>query len=64
MAAGKDADVSLTVDPRLLATFDVRTKTWKVLPDAYRVIVGQSAIDGAVAVTVNLDARTLVVGSQ
>jgi hypothetical protein len=52
------------VDPRVQATFDVRTKTWKVLPDAYRVIVGQSAIDVAAAVTVNLDAHALGVGSQ
>jgi beta-glucosidase len=64
LAAGKVADVSLTVDPRLLATFDVRSKTWKVLPGAYRVIVGQSAIDVAAAVTVNLDARALGVGSK
>jgi beta-glucosidase len=49
-----DQHVSLTVDPRLLADFDVGKQRWHVSPGQYRIVVAASATDSDVASDVQL----------
>ena len=60
LAPGESRAVSLTVDPRLLATFS--DGQWRVAAGAYRVSLGQSSRDLVGNVAVNLPARTLPAG--
>ena len=55
---------SLSIDPRLLATFDSATKTWKIAAGDYKVMLGKSATEIVETVTVHLDAQTLDVKGQ
>ena len=54
----------MTVDPRLLATFDSATKTWKIAAGDYKVILATSAMAPVATTTVHLDAQTLDVTGQ
>jgi beta-glucosidase len=49
LAPGMDQRVSLTVDPRLLADFDVNKQRWHVAAGQYRVVVGASSADSSLA---------------
>ncbi len=55
---------SVTVDPRLLATWDSASKTWTVAAGDYKVMLGTSAGDIVQTVTVHLDQQTLDVKGQ
>ncbi len=57
--AGRDGKVSLTIDPRLLATYDSASKTWTVAAGDYTILLGNSATDIVAKTTVHLDAQTL-----
>jgi beta-glucosidase len=57
---GETTDVSLTVDPRLLAVWD--GGAWKIAGGAYKVMLARSARDIGETVTVQVPARTLPAG--
>jgi beta-glucosidase len=57
---GQSRDVSLTLEPRMLAVFDGRSKTWRIAKGRYQLILAQDAAGtGASSVTLDLPARTL-----
>ncbi|MCO8167519.1 glycoside hydrolase family 3 C-terminal domain-containing protein [Pseudomonas sp. 21LCFQ02] len=56
LESGERQQVSLTVDPRLLAQFDVKAQRWVVAPGQYRFALGPSSIDTPVSVTVPMQA--------
>ena len=56
--AGKAA-AAIRVDPRLLATYDSVSKTWKIAEGDYKVMLATSAADIVDTVTVHLAAQTL-----
>ncbi|RFP09579.1 glycosyl hydrolase [Duganella sp. BJB475] len=59
LAPGESREVSVTVDPRLLATYDSRSKSWRVAKGSYKVLLAHSAGDaGAASINVALEART------
>jgi beta-glucosidase len=62
--AGESKAVSLSVDPRLLATWDEAAHGWKIAAGDYKVMTGTSAADLSPAVTVHLDAMTLDVNGK
>ena len=64
VAPGESHAVSVTVDPRLLATYDSASKTWNIAAGDYKVMLATSAADIAQTVTVHLDAQTLNVKGQ
>ena len=64
VAPGQSQAVSVTVDPRLLATYDSASKTWTVAAGDYTVMLATSAADIAQTVTVHLDAQSLNVKGQ
>jgi beta-glucosidase len=65
LAPGESKDVSVTVDPRLLAMFDSRSKTWRIAKGGYRVLLAHDAADAkAASITVQLPARTLDVNGK
>ena len=55
---------TVTVDPRLLATYDSASKTWTVAAGDYKVMLATSAADIVQTVTVHLDKQTLDVRGQ
>jgi beta-glucosidase len=59
LAPGASQRVSVTIDPRLLATFDGAAPQWRIAPGSYRVMVGESSADIRSEATVNLPALTL-----
>ncbi|WP_165189169.1 beta-glucosidase [Caulobacter soli] len=61
LAPGATTKVSVTVDPRLLATFDSKAKTWIIAPGAYEVSLGASSRDLGAKADVTLAAKTLPV---
>ncbi|SFJ21655.1 glycoside hydrolase family 3 protein [Caulobacter sp. UNC279MFTsu5.1] len=62
LAPGATTKVSLTVDPRLLATWDAKAHGWSVAAGAYTVALGASSRDTAAKADVTLAARSLPVG--
>jgi beta-glucosidase len=60
LAPGESRQVTLSVDPRLLATF--RDGAWHIAAGTYQVSLGASSRDFAQDVVVDLPARTLPVG--
>ena len=62
--AGESKTVALSVDPRLLATYDSASKTWTVKAGDYKVMTGNSATDITATTTVHLDQQTLNVKGQ
>ena len=64
LAAGEGKTLALSVDPRLLATWDEAAHGWKIAAGDYKVMTGTSAADLAPAVTVHLDAMTLDVSGK
>jgi beta-glucosidase len=61
LAPGANTSVSVTVDPRLLATFDSKAKTWNIAAGAYEVSLGASSRDLGAKTDVTLAAKTLPV---
>lgn len=59
LAPGASKPVTVTVDPRLLATFDGATNRWKIAGGSYKVLLGHSSDDIAATTTVTVPARTL-----
>jgi len=45
LAPGEEKRVTVSVDPRLLADFDVARQRWRVAPGKYHVEVGGSSVD-------------------
>jgi beta-glucosidase len=54
LAPGGSAALSITVDPRLLATFDETSASWRIAPGEYQVWLGESAADTGLAIKVRL----------
>jgi beta-glucosidase len=54
----------VTVDPRLLATFDVASGGWKIAGGDYKVMLATSAADVVQTVTVRVAAQTLDRGGK
>jgi beta-glucosidase len=59
LAPGARKAVTLTVDPRLLATWDEAHHRWHIAGGAYKVMLADSARDIRQTVTVTLPERTL-----
>jgi len=59
---GATKSISLTVDPRLLAMFDVTDNAWKIAAGNYRVMLGSSAKEIHETIAVQLQAATLPAG--
>ena len=62
LAPGASRIVTVTVDPRLLATWDDSAHAWRIAPGAYDVMLAASSRDIKQTVTVQVAARTLPVG--
>ena len=62
LAPGRAQHVIHTVDPRLLATYDPATRTWRIAPGDYEISLGASSRSLTSHATVSLAARTLPVG--
>jgi beta-glucosidase len=45
LAPGESQTVSVSIDPRVLQTFDEGTESWKLAPGYYEVLVGPSSAD-------------------
>ncbi|QBE61865.1 beta-glucosidase family protein [Pseudoduganella lutea] len=56
---GESRSFELAVDPRLLADWDSRGKTWKIAAGSYQVLLARSAGDIVARVPVKLRARTM-----
>jgi beta-glucosidase len=63
LAPASSADSALRVDPRLLATYDVRGHAWHVAAGDYTVTLSTSARDSGSSVTVRLPERWLPAGA-
>jgi beta-glucosidase len=59
LAPGASRNVSVTIDPRLLATFDNAARQWRIAPGGYQILVGTSSQDIRQTTTVSLAALTL-----
>jgi beta-glucosidase len=59
LAPGASKSVQVTVDPRLLATFDAASRQWRIAPGTYRILVGESSSDIRGTATVTLAGLTL-----
>ncbi len=59
LAPGAAKLVTVTVDPRLLATFDGAANRWKIAGGSYKVLLGRSSDDITATTTVTVAARTL-----
>lgn len=62
LAPGAAKPVSLTVDPRLFATFDEASNSWKIAGGTYKILLGHSADEITATATVQVPARTLPAG--
>ncbi|MDR7116075.1 beta-glucosidase [Caulobacter sp. BE254] len=62
LAPGATTRVTLTVDPRLLATWDDKAHGWSVAAGSYTVALGASSRDTAAKADVTVAARSLPVG--
>ena len=40
LAPGEDRQVAVSIDPRLLATFEEAARLWRIRPDAYQLTPG------------------------
>jgi len=59
LAPGESREVTVTVDPRLLATWDDAGHQWKIAPGTYQVMLASSARDTKATVNVQLKGGTL-----
>ena len=56
LAPGGSAALSITVDPRLLSTYDEGAAGWRIAPGMYDVWLGESAADTSLSAEVSLSA--------
>ena len=56
LAPGASATLSITVDPRVLATFDEAGASWRTAPGTYEVWLGESAADTKLSAELRLSA--------
>lgn len=56
LAPGGSARLSMTLDPRLLSTFDEASQSWRIAPGTYEVWLGESATDVVLSAEVQLSA--------
>lgn len=56
LAPGTSETVTVPIDPRLLATFDVATRQWRIAAGSYTATLATSAADPVQTVTIRLDA--------
>jgi beta-glucosidase len=62
---GASVSASIVVDPRLLATFESASRTWKVAKGDYKVMLAANAMDDkATSVVVHLDAAVYDVNGK
>jgi beta-glucosidase len=54
LSPGESRSIEVTVDPRLLATYEAAGDKWTITPGTYRVMVGQASDDLPLVSTVNL----------
>lgn len=59
LAAGASSTGAVTIDPRLLATWDEGRRQWRIAAGDYRIMLAASARDIRQIVTVRLQARAL-----
>ncbi|MEO5775130.1 MAG: beta-glucosidase [Sphingomicrobium sp.] len=59
LAPGQSKRLTLSVDPRLLATFDEASNSWVIGGGAYKLMLGASARELGSSTTIQLLARTL-----
>ncbi len=59
LAPGEEREVSASLDPRLLATFDEGARVWLIRPGDYQVTAGFDAERRDEAATIHLDAAIL-----
>ncbi|MES2162650.1 MAG: glycoside hydrolase family 3 C-terminal domain-containing protein [Pseudomonadota bacterium] len=60
LAPGESKEVSMSVDPRLLAMFDSRSRTWRIAKGDYKVLLAHDAADTeAASITVQVQQRVL-----
>lgn len=55
---GESRQVTLTVDPRLLARFDIGTSQWRIVEGGHTITLGKSAGDPVLNDTVELAGAT------
>ncbi|HEY1278113.1 MAG TPA: fibronectin type III-like domain-contianing protein, partial [Acidimicrobiales bacterium] len=55
---GESRTVSITADPRLIASFDGDIQQWRIDEGSYTVAVGPSAVDFEHVVKIELTGRT------
>jgi beta-glucosidase len=56
LAPGGSAALSITVDPRVLSTFDEARASWRIAPGTYDVWLGESSADARLSTEVRLSA--------
>lgn len=61
---GESTNVTVSVDPRLLAMYQSKDKTWKIAKGEYEVILAESTAEPQASVKVKLPARTLDVNGK
>ncbi|HEX8937367.1 MAG TPA: glycoside hydrolase family 3 C-terminal domain-containing protein [Sphingomicrobium sp.] len=59
LAPDTSQKITVTVDPRLLATFDNGAHQWRIAPGGYRILVGESSSDIRQTTMVSLAGLTL-----
>ena len=59
---GESREVAVTIDPRLLATWNEARREWRIAGGTYQVMLAASARDIQQTTTVRVPARTLPVG--
>jgi len=59
LAPGTSRAISVTIDPRLLATFDGASQQWRIAPGTYRFLVGESSRDIRSTATLTLNGLAL-----
>ena len=55
---GESKQVSVTIDPRLLAHYDGKTHKWEIAKGAYELSLGSSSRNFAQRTAVNLEAKS------
>ncbi len=56
---GETRHATITIDPRLLATFDTTADVWRVAAGDYKIALGGSSTDISATATIHLEAGTI-----
>ncbi|MFS0770837.1 glycoside hydrolase family 3 C-terminal domain-containing protein [Sphingomonas sp. 1P08PE] len=59
LAPGESRSVSVAIDPRLLSTFDPKSRSWRIAAGDYRVDLASSSADRAQSVGLRFDESTI-----